>query len=102
MECGTLQNTSTSGLRIPVKRDEPDTYNSLFDLNLNHGGLIQHHQWGHAQYVWDVRQNPKVAEVYNKLYGDDLLVSFDGVNVFWKCNVRKEEGVFPWKILASY
>ena len=71
----------TSGLRIPVKRNEPDTYNSLFDLNLNHGGLIQHHQWGHAQYVWDVRQNPKVAEVYNKLYGDDLLVSFDGVNV---------------------
>ena len=71
----------TSGLEKPVKRDEPDTYNSLFDLNLNHGGLIQHHQWGHAQYVWDVRQNPKVAEVYRKLYGDDLLVSFDGVNV---------------------
>ena len=58
----------TSGLSVPVKREEPNTYNSLFDLCLNHGGLIQHHQWGHAQYVWDVRQNPKVAEVYNKLY----------------------------------
>jgi len=71
----------TSGLKIPIKRDDTNTYNSIFDLGLKHGGLIQHHQWAHAQYVWDVRQNPKVAEVYKKLYGDDLLVSFDGVNV---------------------
>ena len=71
----------TSGLKNPIKREEPDTYNSIFDLGLKHGGLIQHHQWAHSQYVWDVRQNPKVAEVYRKLYGDDLLVSFDGVNV---------------------
>ena len=71
----------TSGLKNPIKRDEPDTYNSIFDLGLKHGGLIQHHQWAHAQYVWDVRQNQKVAEVYKKLYGEDLLVSYDGVNV---------------------
>ena len=41
----------TSGLKNPVKREEPDTYNSIFDLGLKHGGLIQHHQWAHAQYV---------------------------------------------------
>lgn len=71
----------TSGLKNPIKRDDPNTYKSIFDLGLKHGGLIQHHQWAHAQYVWDVRQNPKVAGVYKELYGDDLLVSYDGVNV---------------------
>ena len=71
----------TSGLKEPVKRDDPASYNSIFELGLKHGGLIQHHQWGHAQYVWDVRQNPNVGDVYRELYGYDLLVSFDGVNV---------------------
>lgn len=71
----------TSGLAQPLKRGRPDTYDALFHLNPNHGGLIQHFAWGHAQYVWDVRQNPKVAEMYHELYGDKpLLSSFDGVN----------------------
>ena len=41
----------TSGLKEPVKRDDPASYNSIFELGLKHGGLIQHHQWGmHNMY----------------------------------------------------
>jgi hypothetical protein len=73
----------TSGLAEPLKRDDPETYKHIFTLMPKHGGLIQEFGWGHAQYVWDVRQNKKVAAVYNELYGEKtpLLVSFDGVNV---------------------
>ena len=70
----------TSGLEKPVKRDDPESYAGVFKLVPNHGGLIQHHKWGFAQYAMDVRQNPKVADVYRLLYGEDLLVSLDGVN----------------------
>ena len=47
-----------------------------------HGMLQQHFGVGHAQYVWDVRSNAKVAEVFAKLWDtkkEDLLCSFDGV-----------------------
>ena len=34
-----------------------------------------------AQYVWDIRSNPKVIETYEEIFGTkDLLVSFDGIN----------------------
>ena len=43
--------------------------------------LIQHWGVGHAQYVWDVRQNPRVRDVFEHIWEtDDLLVSFDGVS----------------------
>jgi hypothetical protein len=44
--------------------------------------LIQHWNIGHAQYVWDVRQNIKIVYVFSKIWNcanDELLVSFDGV-----------------------
>ena len=71
----------TKNLPTPVKRAEKETYRSLFELQPKSGGLFQSWGWGHAQYVWDVRSNPKVATVFEKLYKTpDLLVSFDGVN----------------------
>jgi hypothetical protein len=44
--------------------------------------LIQHWNIGHAQYVWDIRQNIKIIDVFSKIWNckkDELLVSFDGV-----------------------
>jgi hypothetical protein len=73
----------TSGLLTPVQHADPSTYHSAFELAPNHGGLFQHHSWGHAQYAWDVRQNPKVAAPFAAVYGsaaNDMLVSFDGIN----------------------
>ena len=73
----------TSRLEKPFARDDPSTYGSIFQLAPNHGGLFQHHQWGHIQEVWDLRQNPKLAAAHAAFHGcelDDLLTSFDGVN----------------------
>ena len=73
----------TSGLPFPFNRENPDTYGSLFHLAPNHGGLFQHHGWGHAQCVWNLRQMEKLAAGHAAFHGcapEDMLSSFDGVN----------------------
>jgi hypothetical protein len=74
----------TQNLKIPVNREDSKTYGGLRFLQPFHGGLYQHHRWGHAEYVWNVRQNPNVIEFYRKFYGLDspkeLVVSFDGIH----------------------
>ena len=73
----------TSNLKAPIKRGEPNTYRGIFELAPNHGGLIQHHRMGHADYVWKLRGNTKLLEAYTHIYNckaEDLLVSFDGIN----------------------
>ena len=44
--------------------------------------LIQYHSVGHAQVSWDVRQNPKIVDIFAhfwKCEPEELLVSFDGL-----------------------
>lgn len=68
---------------LPVPATEENS-SSLQFLQPHHGGLYQHHRWGHAPYVWKVRQNPKVMEFHRRFYKldspEDLLVSFDGIH----------------------
>ena len=74
----------TSKLSKPLKRSDPTTYETVFQLESEMGGLIWNWGWGHAQYVWDVRSNPKVSEVFEEVFDTkDLLVSFDAIN----CNL---------------
>ena len=74
----------TSKLENPLIPSDPSTYDSLSFLEDEPPGLIWSWGWGHAQYVWDVRSNAKVGEVFENIYDtDDLLVSFDGIN----CNL---------------
>jgi len=71
----------TSKLKKPLIRSLPKTYSSIFELTPRAGGLIQNWGWSHAQYAWDVRSNPKVAEVFEEVFETkDLLVSFDAIN----------------------
>lgn len=42
-------------------------------------GLIQHYRVGHAKFVWDIRTEKEVLEVFSTIWEtEDLLVSFDG------------------------
>ena len=54
--------------------------------------LIQHWGIGQAQFLWDVRQNPNVANTFSALWNtpaDDLLVSFDGASFGMPSEITK-------------
>jgi hypothetical protein len=64
-----------------IIRTEEKSWCNLTELFPMHSMLIQHWGIGHTQCVWDVRQNPKVVEVFRELWKTpDLLVSFDGAS----------------------
>lgn len=55
----------------------------FYDLYPSHGMLIQHWNIGHSQFVWDLRQNVKIVEIFSHFWNcknEELLVSFDGVS----------------------
>lgn len=65
----------------PICQDDPTSWRGIYELMPMHSMLLQHWQVGHAQAVWDVRQNAKCIEVFETLWqcaAKDLLVSFDG------------------------
>lgn len=79
----------TSGFTAPnrpLKRDDPSTWIYFKQVYPSHSQLMQHHTVGHAQVYWNLRQNPKIAEIFAFLWffdanaTDKLLVSFDGAS----------------------
>lgn len=86
-ECQEMRNGAwetanflTQNLPTPATPENSASLQFLQPLN---GGLYQHHRWGHAPYVWKIRQNPKVMEFHRRFYDvekEDLLVSFDGIH----------------------
>lgn len=77
-----------------IERNDPDTWKYIHDLKPLHGMLFQHWGIGHAQYVWDVRNNPKIILIFQVIWDciikakypgrqentQDLKVSFDGAS----------------------
>jgi hypothetical protein len=62
--------------------DEPMP-GALYKLYPKHGMLLQHWGVGQAQWVWDVRTNPAVAQAFANLWQcepNELLCSFDGIS----------------------
>ncbi|KAI6647346.1 hypothetical protein LOD99_12342 [Oopsacas minuta] len=71
----------TSTFKSPIKKEDTSTWREFYNLFPIHSMLLQHFGIGHAQHIWDIRQNPKVAEVFAHLWkvpSEELLVSFDG------------------------
>lgn len=67
----------------PIKQEDTKTWIQFYKLFPIHSMLLQYWQVGHAQVSWDVRQNPKVADIYANIYNcksEELLVSFDGLS----------------------
>eukprot|EP00455_Lapot_gusevi_P031170 TRINITY_DN3368_c0_g1_i3.p1 TRINITY_DN3368_c0_g1~~TRINITY_DN3368_c0_g1_i3.p1 ORF type:complete len:340 (+),score=32.95 TRINITY_DN3368_c0_g1_i3:67-1086(+) len=61
-------------------RNDPETWNSK-TMPANIHGIYQHYSIGQTQFVWDIRQNPAVKSVFERLWNtDDLRVSFDGAS----------------------
>ena len=89
-ECENIQNRAHQWLEnVPknntdkVLRDDKKSWKNITKvLYAKHGGLIQHFGVGQSQFVWDVRQHPKVIDVFRKIWKDDnLITSFDAANI---------------------
>jgi hypothetical protein len=80
------------GLGTGIKRDDPSTWkNDKWPVNIH--GIIQHLKVGHAQFVWDIRCEKKVIEVFEEIWKTkELLVSFDAV-----CIGRPPEKYGNWR-----
>jgi hypothetical protein len=77
-----LEHLSQKWLK-PINREDPNTWREMRNLYPSHSMLIQNWSIGHSQYIWDIRQNPKIVDIFSKIWKcekDELLVSFDGVS----------------------
>ncbi len=71
----------TQKFDVPINRNNPQSWRSLKLLYPKHSMLIQEWNVGHNQMTWNLRQNPKIYEVFSTFWNvqpRDLLVSFDG------------------------
>ena len=70
----------TQKFEIPIKRNKKETWNSFYQLYPVKSMIIQHWSMGHSQHIWDIRQNPKIVDIFAKIWDchqEDLLTSFD-------------------------
>lgn len=73
----------TADFQQPIRRDAPETWKELRQLYPKHSMLLQQWSVGHAQFIWDLRQNATIANLFAKLWdvpAQDLLTSFDGAS----------------------
>lgn len=75
----------TGQWEIPISRDNEKSWRQFSDLFTLHSMLMQTQgsgSVGHAQWLWDVRQNPKIINVFQKLWDTkEVLTSFDGASI---------------------
>lgn len=73
----------TQKWKIPLTRDKK-TWREFYNLYPIHSMLVQHFGIGHAQVLWDLRQNPKIVDIFAHFWEcapEDLLVSFDAASM---------------------
>jgi hypothetical protein len=61
-----------------------NTWNEFYNFNPFHSMLLHHFSLGHMQPIWEIRQHPKVYQVFEKIWNvnvNDLIVSFDGLSI---------------------
>jgi ectoine hydroxylase-related dioxygenase (phytanoyl-CoA dioxygenase family) len=87
-ECEQMKNGmwdflefTTQNFKTPIKRNDVNTHKAFNKLYPIDSMLVQNWGIGHAQFLWDLRQNTKIIDVFKELWDDNnLLVSFDGAS----------------------
>lgn len=78
----------------PINRNDKNTWREFYDLFPIHSMLFQYFNIGHAQAIWDIRQNPNIINVFAEIWNThDLLVSFDGAS-FAPPHETTKRGIF--------
>ena len=68
-------------LKTNINRDIPSTWNHK-KWPENYRGIIKHYGIGHEQFVWDIRCEKKIIDVFTNVWNtSDLFVSFDAICV---------------------
>ena len=83
----------TEDFEIPINRNCSETFSSYYDLCPLEDMLLQYWKVGHSQYVWNLRQNLNIINIFCKIYNcniDDLLVSFDSISIHFPPELTKK------------
>jgi hypothetical protein len=66
-----------------VKRDDSLTWGTCDWLPSSQNGILGSHGFGQSEFCWHTRLLPAVKQIFAAIWGcDDLIVSFDGGNIF--------------------
>ena len=72
---------ASSKLDVPINRTKPKTWKTYEEYFTEKSMLLQKFGVGQAQHLWNLRQNPKIIDVFTKIYEtNELGVSFDGTS----------------------
>jgi hypothetical protein len=77
-------NLLTHKMEKPLSEDDPSSWRTLSQLMPLHGMLLQHLRVAHMQWLWDLRQNKRIARVFGRIHNvsiHDLLTSYDGCSL---------------------
>lgn len=68
-------------MEIPIYRNKPKSWRTYEEYFAEKSMLLQKYGVGHAQHLWNLRQNPKIIKVFESIYQtSDLATSFDGTS----------------------
>lgn len=84
--------TLTEKFDVPIKEENRESWKSFYELIPLHSMLLQYYKVGHSQFVWDLRQNEKIVNIFASLWNckpEDLLTSFDGLSIHFPPEVTK-------------
>lgn len=82
------------GFNLGYKKDDPATWRKE-NLPGQRSGIHAQFSIAHAQWVWDLKTNPKWVELFERIWGTkELLVSFDGANL--SIPLGSEHKASPW------
>ena len=79
----------------PITRHDKGSWRGIYKLYPKHSMLFQHHNVGHMQEIWNIRQDPKIVDIFAHFWEcapEELLVSFDGCSF----NIPPEETNRGW------
>lgn len=76
-------NFLTKKSNYPIKQFDTKSWNTYYDLYPGNDMLVQLYSIGHTQFVWNIRQNPKIVNIFSKLWNckpTELITSFDALS----------------------
>ncbi|OMJ69820.1 hypothetical protein SteCoe_32361 [Stentor coeruleus] len=85
-ECENFRNRAWADFSrlINLQKDDPNTYKNLKALSPIRSMLLKNNPLVHLQWVWDIRQDPRIVEIFASLWNtnkEDLLVSYDAISL---------------------